>query len=698
MTMTTTTTTTTKNDLSLNASCLRKVVNLSKISKLYKFDKQSWNKKQFQENVNQFSPKLVSLINNIIRLDKNDKTNHQTFFKHLIFTDLTSSLHGAKLLAGALVALGCEIYIEPRNRPEQNQQQSDDYKTFGLLCKSDVFEKPISSKMKLDILKTFNKRPDNIYGKNMRFLILDQSFKEGIDAFDVKYLHLFEPLKTPQELQQVLGRATRMCGQKGLSFDVEKGWPLNVFTYDLTLPQSFNNKTAHQLYMDSIGINTGLMNFSTELEKIVQYGSIDFSLTENIHYPKNSKKDKNTYEEYVPDKDTLNILIGTPMRLLDGKSSNNGGRLSNVEKSEYFKYRNLKTQVVGGDGKFLDTKSYINNKYPRGDDVFEWPAIEMINKCNLPSHQTRTPSTSTSIENRIAKLNPTQMLLKDYFKPSSIGKGMFLWHSTGSGKTCSAISMISNFEKTHTILWVTRSSLVDDVFKNIYKTVCSSQIIEKLKRGVEISENSKNVPNSKWMRPIGYKTFSNLLKKKNKLYAEMVKRNGIEDPLKNTLIVIDEVHKIFSNNLSKQEQPDVRLMRKMIDNSYKTSKRNSARLILMSATPFSSTSPMDFIEMINFLLEEKERFPTDYASFQKEFLNDKTNCFTDKGSIKFLDTISGHISYLNRSKDVSQFAYPVFHNIVSQSSVSQNEELKKCIKPVAAAKASKKRNNNGLEQ
>ena len=51
----------------------------------------------------------------------------------------------------------------------------------------------------------YNERPSNINGDNMRFIVLDSGFKEGIDLFDVKYVHIFEPQRTNADYQQAIG-------------------------------------------------------------------------------------------------------------------------------------------------------------------------------------------------------------------------------------------------------------------------------------------------------------------------------------------------------------------------------------------------------------------------------------------------------------------------------------------------------------
>ena len=106
---------------------------------------------------------------------------------------------------------------------------------FYLLSSVGVYEQPISVVMKKSILKKFNQRPDNVYGELARFIIMDSGFKEGIDLFDIKYIHIFEPQTTGADQKQVIGRGTRTCGQKGLVFNPTKGWPLYVFNYDLSI-------------------------------------------------------------------------------------------------------------------------------------------------------------------------------------------------------------------------------------------------------------------------------------------------------------------------------------------------------------------------------------------------------------------------------------------------------------------------------
>lgn len=68
-------------------------------------------------------------------------------------------------------------------------------------------------------------------------------------------------------------------------------------------------------------------------------------------------------------------------------------------------------------------------------------------------------------------------------------------------------------------------------------------------------------------------------------------------------------------------------------------------------------------------MKEDDLIPEDYSEFSSKFLNNEST-FTEKGAEKYLNSISGYISYLNREKDARNFAYPVFYNIDVNASKS----------------------------
>ena len=151
---------------------------------------------------------------------------------------------------------------------------------FGLLSSTAVFGDQTSATDKKKILAIYNKRPDNIQGEEMRFIIFDSGFKEGIDLFDVKYVHIFEPQRTSADFIQAVGRATRLCGQKGLFFVPNKGWTLDVYTYNLTLS---GNKSIHNLYTKYSNLNLHMIKLAETLEKMSIESAVDYDLNYHIN-------------------------------------------------------------------------------------------------------------------------------------------------------------------------------------------------------------------------------------------------------------------------------------------------------------------------------------------------------------------------------------------------------------------------------
>ena len=86
-------------------------------------------------------------------------------------------------------------------------------------------------------------------------------------------------------------------------------------------------------------------------------------------------------------------------------------------------------------------------------------------------------------DKKIVSFSNTQLFVQKYLIPQSPYKGIFLYHSVGSGKTCTAIATATNtFNKEgYTILWVTRHTLKEDIWKNMFDNICNVIIQEKLK-------------------------------------------------------------------------------------------------------------------------------------------------------------------------------------------------------------------------
>jgi hypothetical protein len=286
----------------------------------------------------------------------------------------------------------------------------------------------------------------------------------------------------------------------------------------------------------------------------------------------------------------------------------------------------------------------------------------------------------------VATFTPTQDFLRHYFTPDNPYKGMLLWHSVGTGKTCSAIATAtSSFEREGwTILWVTRTTLKDDIWKNMFDTVCSLSMQEKMAKGarfpLKMTDRMRYVPDNWSIRPMSYKQFTNLISANNQQYHQLVKKNGQKDPLRKTLLIIDEAHKLYGGyDLLPAEKPDMRKFKAALYNSFSVSGNESVKLLLMTATPYSQ-DPMELMKLVNLVKEPNEQIPTSFNEFEHVFLDQKTGKFTEAGKKAFLNNINGVISSLDRGSDTREFAQPKIELVNVKMSLKPHvdiEELKK---------------------
>ena len=643
---------------------------------------------------------------------------------------------------------------------------------------------------------------------------MDAGFKEGIDLFDIKYIHIFEPSVNSADQKQVIGRGTRTCGQKGLHFIPNVGWPLHVFIYDILIPPKvqknfLNATTLFDLYLKTLNINVKEQFFNADLQMVSMEGSVDVELNENIHMFKSEYNDKpNTilepfyeypshdevlYEDmeggagtaentnrckdispeicnttkgcfYVNGKlrqycrrgnKTEKIVnkcrgmsesqcnsqqdciftkglkrycrkgtkknvpsINPPINLeiSPGSYKTQSSSLSNLQ-SPYLS-SSITNSPLSNPMTYEELKEYIRKYFSH----CKWEKVKIENTCgdqDVPvnsveyeemkltsirpatytekSKKQTTPRRATYGGSTVIQYTPSQQFISEYFTPTVFTKGMLLWHSVGTGKTCSAIATATkNFESAgYTILWVTRSTLKSDIWKNMFDQICNESIRKKVQEGVKIpTDPSKRMGllSKAWsIRPLSYKQFTNLVSKNNQYYHDLVKKNGEEDPLRKTLLVIDEAHKLYGGgDLSGQERPNMEELKQAIMKSYILSGKDSVRLLLMTATPITE-GPMELIKLLNLCKLPEEQMPETFEQFSDEYLTEE-GVFSPKGKTKYLNDIIGILSYLNREFDLRQFSQPVirfvFSNMINNKLIDQydttdmkaNKENRKMIK------------------
>ena len=464
-------------------SCVKSRSNLGKNSKHYIFDNLAFSPDILLKDMALRSPKLPALLKKINELDSADMKKHGHLFKHFIFSDLKSNSSGAKLVASAMIASGYHLGYgaklkkgvslethgqeEEEDDDEQNSssdEEEDDndehsplnlisfgkikrggakeskkkyekttFKTnaelaqtknenFYLLCSSGVFDQPVSVAMKKEIIQRFNERPDNVHGENVRFIIMDSGYKEGIDLFDIKYVHIFEPTPIMADQKQIIGRGTRTCGQKGLEFHPTRGWPLNVYVYDLEIPNKLKygleqSITGIELYLKAMNLDVRRIQFTHELEKACVFGSVDYELNKNVHLfsipNEEAEEDLPEGAEFVyggaPTKRrTLRIRDDLPPIIVNTRPD-----LVMTDG------RTLTFQEPPKPMNFEEMREHIRTSFSQ----YEWEPVKMENLC-----------AEQKGGGQLIKFTPTQDFIRHYFTPSNPLKGMLLYQSVGTGK------------------------------------------------------------------------------------------------------------------------------------------------------------------------------------------------------------------------------------------------------------------------
>ena len=123
--------------------------------------------------------------------------------------------------------------------------------------------------------------------------------------------------------------------------------------------------------------------------------------------------------------------------------------------------------------------------------------------------------------------------------------------------------------------------------------------------GKDVEQISAANPQPRVNKAITYQAFVDLLNKKNNdeintISGKMWQMGG-QDPLRKTLVVVDEAHNLVSNS------KHYNTVLKYFHNSFQVSKDNSCKVVLMTATPIT-THPIQAIHLLHLVQEDRTRW------------------------------------------------------------------------------------------
>tara|TARA_B110001454_G_scaffold218388_1_gene246200 strand:+ start:914 stop:3151 length:2238 start_codon:yes stop_codon:yes gene_type:complete len=271
-----------KKNIKKEIKCLQKknLWNSDKeLAKQYRFENKNFNKELLEKNIKKFSDKLDLLFQNIERIDKKTLEKTGKLYKHIIYVH-NNGYQGMKLLISCMIAKNYNFLLKKQNNKLVLEQKNSS-QNFLTLTSGNIYDKTFNKKITKEINELYNERPNNIHGEKCRFILIDYNYKEGIDLYDVKYFHILDSYLFETEMQQLVGRGTRNCGQKGLPF--KKGWRLLTYLY---YNRYDKKRSVEDIIKNLRGKNIGITEFDLKIRNVVKANikknAVDALLTKNL--------------------------------------------------------------------------------------------------------------------------------------------------------------------------------------------------------------------------------------------------------------------------------------------------------------------------------------------------------------------------------------------------------------------------------
>lgn len=325
------------------------------------------------------------------------------------------------------------------------------------------------------------------------------------------------------------------------------------------------------------------------------------------------------------------------------------------------------------------------------------------NQINTTEHDINELS-SKRCNPTVFNLSNTQVLLKNFISNNTPYNGLLLWHGTGVGKTCTAISIAEQFKETiakenKKIIVLLSPSIKDNFKKQLfnvdkinnlnYKKIdeinkqklpqCTgNSYLEKIDNIMipdkDFLEKKINRVINSYYQFAGYDSFSNyvikLEEKAIKGYPkekhEGLKNKMLNKVFSNTMLIIDEAHHIRLSGSNVSTTTGGKLAPPIIEKVIKTS--DNLKLLLLTATPMYN-SQYEILWLLNLLLQNDKR-PT----IQLSDIFDKEGKLTDKGIRTLKQKSTGYISYL-RGENPYSFPFRLYPSINQDKRLLTNAQI-----------------------
>jgi len=137
--------------------------------------------------------------------------------------------------------------------------------------------KDIMGATTIDTLISKINHPENIYGSQVKVILITPVASEGLSFYNAREIHLIEPWYHFNRAVQIIGRGIRNCRHQQLSF-AER----NVTVFMHASVNDDKNKESIDLH--ALRISTRKYAESAEIDTVINSNSIDCILMKNINY------------------------------------------------------------------------------------------------------------------------------------------------------------------------------------------------------------------------------------------------------------------------------------------------------------------------------------------------------------------------------------------------------------------------------
>ena len=257
----------------------------------------------------------------------------------------------------------------------------------------------------------------------------------------------------------------------------------------------------------------------------------------------------------------------------------------------------------------IQKSMYRTFVFPNGSrDPLEHSAlIAEENRC-LADKRT-LPTFGQAIVHYIA----TGMALKE-----NKNRGLMVWHSTGSGKSCTAVAIMDAFWATERPLYYVTTAALQQKTENELVS-CAGDLFKRFRSIQDVAGLFKK-------RSVTVTTYA--------ILAHNIQKKSIPQ---NAVIILDEVHNLYFP-LPTQRMEHDQLIKCLV---YDNPPLPNAKIFIMTATP--GTNPEQLVKLLN-IIRDRTKPPITEPNFR------------DIESIdRFTRSIVGMISYLDTNLDASLF-------------------------------------------